>query len=167
MHKIDREEWAFAMDTEDPQYEEKFEVLFRKYYENTLEAGHLKDDHLSFIEEYSLKPYWVLNLSALPNQPNNAAERYRIKVFMALCNGVGIINDLDKKFGVKQRIKIISTLYPTILLLQNRRYASEVLGEETVDSGKEDEGSRAVKISILIMAVLIVLTIVICILQVL
>ena len=41
MHKIDREEWAFAMDTKDPQYEEKFEVLFRKYYENTLEAVHL------------------------------------------------------------------------------------------------------------------------------
>ena len=157
MHKIDKEEWAFAMDTKDPQYEEKFDTLFRKYYENTLEAGHLKDYQLSFIEEYSLKPYWVLNLPALPNQPNNAAERYRIKVFLALCNGVGIINDLDKNFGIKQRINIIKNLYATILVLQNNRYAVEVLGEDPNKNDKENEYSRIIKIGLLIMVILLVI----------
>ena len=88
MDKIEKKDWEFVFNKNDPKYEEKFDSLFQKYYENTIKNKLCTDKEAVLLEEFTQKPYWVLSLPALPNQTKNNAEKRRIEIFLAIMNNV-------------------------------------------------------------------------------
>ena len=88
MDNTEKNDWRFVYNRNDPDYEEKFNHLFQKYYENTIKNKLCTDEEAELLEGFTQKPYWVLSLPALPNQSKNNAERRRIQIFISIMNTV-------------------------------------------------------------------------------
>ena len=144
MHKIKKEEWLFAQNKYDPEYEEKFNTLFKKYYENaveqqsrmeeeidfTFEQYEYEEKDLDFVNKYASSPYWITELYAPPDSSYEEAQLFRVKTFTYLLDNIGILEHFEKLYGPEKGAKNIIRMFICMREIQKDRYEVEVLGKK-------------------------------------
>ena len=130
MITIQKEDWLFAFNEEDPEYDEKFNELFQKYYANMLEKDICTEEEKNFVHKYTMRPYWVLNLPGFKGQSFKEAEKTRIDYFLVIIDKVGMFDACHELFGPEHAPDLLKTMYFTTLIIQNDRYRVEVLGKK-------------------------------------